>query len=116
MNSYFFIAFTLAAAVYSQVVMKWQVGLISVDKLSVFELIVKLLNWWVLSAGLAVLASGISWVYVLSKFQLSYAYNFTSLLFPIMMVAGIVIFKEPFKVNLLIGSLFILIGMVVITR
>jgi EamA-like transporter family. len=80
------------------------------------ELIAKLFNWWVFSAGLAVIAGAISWTYVLSRYQLSYAYNFISLLFPIMIVAGMVFFKEPFKLNLVIGSLLILGGIIIVTR
>ena len=116
MTNYFLIALTLAAAVYSQVIVKWQMSFIDVERLTLMQVILKLVNWWIFSAGVAVIVGAVSWAYVLSRYELSYAYNFIALLFPLMVIAGVVFFGETLRLNFFIGSFLIVLGLIVIQR
>ena len=78
-----FILLTILFATYSQLVIRWQLSKINnfpeefIDRL--FLLVGTLNNLWILSGIISTFISGLIWMYVLSKFESSYAYPFTSL-------------------------------------
>jgi len=105
---------------YSQLVIKWQVnnaGELPLDHFGKLKfLLILLLNPWVISAILATLGAGLSWMLAMSKFDLSYAYPFLSLVYAFMMVASVVFFNESLTMNKIIGVFFIMIGIVILTK
>ena len=111
---------TIVFTMYSQLVIKWQVnnaGELPLDNFGKLKfLFILLLNPWVISAILATFASGLSWMLAMSKFDLSYAYPFTSLLYVLMMVASVVFFNESLTINKMIGVCFIMIGIIIIAK
>ena len=52
----------------------------------------------------------------LTKFDLSYAYPFTSLIFVIMLICGALFFEEPFTIHKLVGTILVVIGLFIVTR
>jgi drug/metabolite transporter (DMT)-like permease len=56
------------------------------------------------------------WVWILTFVPISLAYPFVALAFVLTVAAGILLFKEPFSIRLLVGSGFVILGLVVITR
>jgi multidrug transporter EmrE-like cation transporter len=114
------ILMTIVFTIYSQLIIKWQVnnaGELPVDSFGKVKfLLILLLNPWVISAILATLGAGLSWMLAMSKFDLSYAYPFTSLLYVLMMVASVVFFNESLTMNKMIGVSFIMIGIVILTK
>jgi Predicted membrane protein len=71
-------------------------------------------NFYVMSGLLVYGLSFILWLYVLSHVQVSYAYPFVSLSYPIVMILSNVFLKEPLGKGLWIGVFFILIGTTII--
>ena len=60
--------------------------------------------------------SFIIWVKVLSKTELSYAYPFVSLGYLLIMVFSFFVFKENITYSRIIGTLFVIIGVIFIAR
>jgi multidrug transporter EmrE-like cation transporter len=117
---HFYIFSTIIFAVYSQLVMRWQVlaaGELPVDLNGKFYFIVKLLfNPWVISSIVSTFISGVFWMLAMSKFDISYAYPWVSLIFIFMFVFGVVLFDESFNLFKLMGSLLVVAGLITISR
>jgi len=111
---------TIVFSLYSQLVIKWQVnnaGELPLDSFGQLKfLFFLLLNPWVISAILATLGGGLSWMLAMSKFDLSYAYPFLSLIYVFMMVASVVFLNESLTMNKIIGVFFIMIGIIILAK
>jgi drug/metabolite transporter (DMT)-like permease len=117
---YIGVLITIVCTMYSQLVIKWQVnnaGELPLDNFGKLQfLFILLLNPWVISAILATFVSGLSWMLAMSKFDLSYAYPFLSLIYAFMMVASVVFLNETLTLNKIIGVCFIMIGIIILTK
>jgi len=115
-----YIASTIIFTVYSQLIMRWQVGLagpLPVDlsgKLSYVGYL--LINPWVISGVVATFFAGVSWMLAMTKFEISYAYPFISLNFLIILVAGYLLFSESMSGIKLIGTGLVILGLIVIAK
>ena len=111
---------TIVFTMYSQLIIKWQVnnaGELPLDSFGKLKfLLILLLNPWVISAIISTFCAGVSWMLAMSKFDLSYAYPFLSLVYAFMMVASVVFLNESLTLNKMIGVFFIMIGIVIITK
>jgi multidrug transporter EmrE-like cation transporter len=111
---------TIIFTVYSQLIIKWQVnsaGELPLDSFGKVKfLFFLLLNPWVISSIIATLGAGLSWMLAMSKFDLSYAYPFVSLVYVFMMVASVVFFNESLTTNKMIGVFFIMTGIIILTK
>jgi drug/metabolite transporter (DMT)-like permease len=105
---------------YSQIIMRWQVGLAGALPLgggAKVQFVAHLLfNPWVLSGILATFFAGVSWMLALTKFQLSYAYPFTSLVYMMVLASGVVFFKDSMSAGRLAGTAVVMLGVVMIAR
>jgi len=71
--------------------------------------------WYVL--GLAMLASqAVLWMATLRRFELSFAYPFMSLVFPVNLILAALAFHEMIRPGHVVGTLLILAGVVVLAR
>lgn len=115
-----FILSTILFTVYSQLIMRWQVGsagAVPDDTPGKFLFVLRLfLNPWVLSGIIATFLAGVSWMLAMTKFEISYAYPFVSLNYIIVMIAGFAFFGENVSVTKIIGSIVVVIGIVVIAK
>lgn len=115
-----YILLTIFFTVYSQTIMRWQVsgaGELPADMQGKLHFILHLfLNPWVISSIFATLLAGVSWMLAMSQFEISYAYPWISLNFVLMLLIGAMLFGESFSMQKLLGTLFIVVGIVVIAR
>lgn len=115
-----YIIMTVVMTVYSQLIMRWQVeaaGPLPLDGYGKFSYILSLLlNPWVISGILATFLAGVSWMLVMTKFEISYAYPFISLNYILVLVAGFVLFHESVSLPKLIGSALVILGIIVIAK
>jgi uncharacterized membrane protein len=119
-SDYIYIALTVLLTVYSQIVFKWQIDIIGgmpdawADRVGYFVRL--MLNFWVItSMGAAFLAS-FTWAAALGKFDLSYAYPFTSLAYVTVLFLSAPLFREALTVPKVLGTLIIVIGVYVVSR
>jgi drug/metabolite transporter (DMT)-like permease len=117
---HFFILSTLLFTVYSQLIMRWQVSAAGplppglLDK--VYFVTALLLNPWVMSGVLATFFAGVSWMLVMTKFEISYAFPFVSLNYIIILVAGYFLFGESFGLMKMLGTGLIVLGLLFIAK
>ena len=114
------ILLTIGFTVYSQLIMRWQVtaaGSLPAEVGGKLQFVwVLLLQPWVISAIVASFLAGVSWMLVMSRFELSYAFPFMGLNFVLIFLASIVFFGEVLTLSKLLGSLLVIAGIVVLAR
>ena len=115
-----YIVATIGFTIYSQMIIRWQVGKagdlpdLFFEKFNfIFQL---LLNPWVLSGIFATFLAGVSWMLVLTRFEISYAYPWVSLNFVIILILGVALFGESYSFLKAIGTVLILFGIVAIAK
>lgn len=120
MIHHIYIFLTVILVVYSQLIMKWQVGLAGELPLGVIDKIWFLLGVlfrpWVISGLAATFLSGLSWMAAMTKFPINYAYPFTSLSFLLILVFSSIFFQEAITLNKAIGTGLIVAGVIVASR
>jgi multidrug transporter EmrE-like cation transporter len=114
--AYLYIAGTILFTVYGQIVVKWQVsqaGSLPVGALEKLEfLFTLLLNPWIVSAFVSAFVASLCWMAAMTKFQLSYAYPFTSASFVLVLLASAFFFQEPLTLLRVLGMILVIIGIV----
>jgi drug/metabolite transporter (DMT)-like permease len=117
-HSYIF--FTIIFTVYSQLIMRWQVGKVAAPPEDLAGkaqfLFSLLLTPWVLSGVFATFLAGLSWMLAMSRFQLSYAFPFVSLNYVLVLIASVLLFGETFTLAKGLGVLAILAGLFIIAK
>jgi drug/metabolite transporter (DMT)-like permease len=115
-----FIFATVLFAVYSQLVMRWQVSAAGPVPAGFFEqamfVLRLLINPWVMTGIVATFLSGVSWLLAMTRFEISYAFPFMSLNYLLMLVAGVVLFNEGVSVQKFVGSALVVLGIIIIAR
>lgn len=111
---------TILLTVYSQMIMRWQVGLageLPVDLAGKIYFIGKLLiNPWILSGIAATFFSGVSWMLTMTKFDVSYAFPFVGLNFVLVLGTSAYLLNESLSLAKLAGTALIVCGVVIIAR
>jgi len=120
MLDHMYIFAMLFFTVYSQAIIRWQVGLAGALPETLegkgFFVLKLLLNPWIVTAITATFFSGIAWMLAMTKFEVSYAYPWVSLNFILMLALGVFVFGESFSVMKCIGTLLIIAGVVFIGK
>lgn len=115
--SYIYIFLTIILTVYGQLVLKWQVkhaGEFPVEFTEkILYLLHLLINPWVISSLAAAFLAALSWMAAMTKFDLSYAYPFTSLSFVLVLGFSAVFFHETITMFKVVGLLLIVTGIIV---
>lgn len=115
-----YILATVVCTVYSQLVMRWQVGaageLPSDGPGKVRFIATLLVNPWVLSGIAATFFAGVSWMLAMTRFEISYAYPFVSLNYVIILAASILLFNESLSPPKIMGTVLVIVGIVVISK
>lgn len=118
--NHLYIAATVLFALASQLLMRWQVGLAGGAPEGLWDKALFIgrifFSPWVMLAFVCTFLSGVAWMLTLTKFDLSYAYPFTSLNFVLMLICGALLFEEPFTMHKLIGTILVVAGLIVATR
>ena len=120
MIHHIYIFLTVILVVYSQLIIKWQVGLAGelpveiVDK--VLFLLQILFRPWVISGLTATFLSGLTWMAAMTRFPINYAYPFTSLSFILILIGSSVFFHESITIPKAIGTSFIIAGVIIASQ
>ncbi|MCP4370156.1 MAG: EamA family transporter [Deltaproteobacteria bacterium] len=114
---YFYIFGTICFTVYGQMILKWQVnqaGAFPADAVEKAWFILRLLlNPWVVSSMIGAFLAFLCWMAAMTKFELSYAYPFTSLGFLLVMVLSTAFFGESITWLKALGVFLIIMGIIV---
>ena len=117
---YLYIILTIALTVYGQLMVKWRVSELGVSLDSgqghVRMALRLLADPGILTVLLAGLLAALSWMVAMSKFQLSYAYPFTSLTFVLVLILSAWMLKEPLSTLRVAGVGLIVLGTIVASR
>lgn len=121
MTKYLYIFMTIFFMAYSQLILKWQLIKMDMNIPASFhdKILVGcklLLNPWVASSFLAVFLASLTWIAVLAKLPLSYAYPFMSLSFVSVCILSKVFFHEELNIQMIIGLAFIVLGVVLVGK
>ena len=117
MGDYAFVAATLALTVYGQVALKWRM-----DQLGPLpagagpglrRLVIILFDPIVASTFVAAFAASLAWMTVLTRFELSRVYPFTSLNFVLVLIISVMLLGESLDWSKVAGVALIILGTVV---
>jgi len=119
-SDHLYILATILFTVYSQLTLRWQVGIageLPADVIPKARFVATLLmNPWVLSGILATFLAGVSWMLAMTRFQISYAYPFVSLNYVIVLVASFFLFHESLSGSKILGTVLVIAGILVISK
>ena len=119
-SNHIYIFVSLFFAGLSQIIIRWQMSkvgelpILFLDK--IIFIISMLTKPWIWISILAVGISGLFWMITLTKYEISYAYPWTSLLYLYMLVAGYFVFGDLITAKKLLGTLIIIFGVVLIYK
>jgi multidrug transporter EmrE-like cation transporter len=104
----------------TQIILRWQMGKFGSlpellwDKVLFFCRF--FLTPWVWVAIFCTGISAISWIITISKFELSYAYPWTAILYIYLLLAGIFLFNDSISFNKVLGTIIIMVGVIFIAK
>jgi len=117
---YLYIFGTILFTVYGQLIVKWQIvnaGFFPADTIEkIFFLSRLMLNPWILSSLTAAFLAFLCWLAVLTKFELTYAYPFTSLAFVLVLGLSAIFFNESVTGPKVMGVILIVAGIIIGSR
>jgi drug/metabolite transporter (DMT)-like permease len=117
---YLFIILTVLFTVYGQLIVKWRVAASGIDPQTPGEhlhLVGRMLmDPLILSSLFAGFLAAACWFVAMTKFQLSYAYPFTSLNFVLVLLLSAALLKEPLNLTRVAGVALIIVGTIVASR
>jgi multidrug transporter EmrE-like cation transporter len=111
---------TILFTVYSQLILRWQVGLagpLPIDACGKIHFVIsRLLNPWILSGVIATFCAGVSWMLAMTKFEISYAYPFVSINYVLILGGSVLLFNEALNFSKISGNLLIILGIILLAR
>lgn len=121
MMNHLYILGTVFFTIYGQLIIKWQVtraGALPVETTEkIWFLLGLVFNPWVLSSLAAAFLAFLSWMIAMTRFELSYAYPFTtSLTFVLVLGLSFTLFQESLTISKLLGTGLILAGIIIASR
>lgn len=116
-----YIFLSILFAVASQLIIKWKMSAFDLSHMaSLWEKFFfagsMLLNPYIILSILLTLLSGLSWMIAMTKFDISYAYPYTALGYVCILGFSVVLFHEPLNLYKIIGVIFIIIGIVLVSK
>lgn len=119
--NHIYILLTVFFAVTSQLIIKWKMSDFSFNDLETMSdkfifAFSMLFNPYIMISLILTLLSGLSWMIAMTKFDISYAYPFTTLGFVIIFVFSIIFFNEPATWQKIVGLILIITGIVITSR
>lgn len=94
----------------------WKIGVKDVTFNSIAGVLTLLLSPWIISGVLLYGLATVLWIYLLSKYPLSFLYPLQSLAYVIALLIAIFLFKEYVSMYKWFGVIFILIGVYFISK
>jgi len=75
-----------------------------------------LFNPYIMLSIIFTLLSGLSWMIAMSKFDISYAYPFTTLGYVLILILSAMLFREQIDIYKILGIAFIIVGIYITSR
>lgn len=116
--NHFYLFLAISFGVASQLIIKWKMGQYSfADYETMYDKFVfafsMLLNPYIMISLTFTLLAGVTWMIAMTKFDISYAYPFTTLAFVFVFIFSVVFFGEPVSWQKIVGLLFIIVGLII---
>jgi multidrug transporter EmrE-like cation transporter len=119
--NHFYLLLAISFGVASQLIIKWKMSSFSfndyetiTDKF-IFALGMLLNPYIILSLCLTLLA-GLTWMVAMTKFEISYAYPFTTLGFVFVFIFSVLFFNETVNIYKIVGLCFIILGIIISSK
>lgn len=114
------VAVTVGMAVYGQIVFRWRIG-VAGDPPEAFGDLVSyglrvLLEPWMLTVAASVVVATVAWWAALREFELSFAYPFMALSFPLVLMFSALFFGESITPPKVIGLVLVAAGLIVASQ
>ena len=111
---------TILLMAYSQLIMKWRVGVLHAQDMAALALWERLLHYlmdpYMLSAYAVSLLASFAWLYAVERYPVSLAFPvYTGVLFIVVLAGGYGLLHEPLSAGQLIGVALILSGIVLVS-
>ena len=119
--NHFYLLLAILLGVVSQLIIKWKMSAFSFDNYETWQekfslAFSMLLNPYIIIALILTLLAGVTWMIAMTKFEISYAYPFTLLALVLVTIFSFIFFGESINIYKLIGIVFIILGIVVISK
>ena len=119
--NHFYLLLSIFLGVGSQLIIKWKMSAFSFDNYETWQekfalAFSMLLNPYIIIALVLTLLAGVTWMIAMTKFEISYAYPFTLLALVLVTIFSVIFFGESINIYKLIGIVFIILGIVVISK
>ena len=119
--NHFYLLLAILLGVVSQLIIKWKMSAFSFDNYETWQekfslAFSMLLNPYIIIALVLTLLAGVTWMIAMTKFEISYAYPFTLLALVLVTIFSFIFFGESINIYKLIGIVFIILGIVVISK
>ena len=75
-----------------------------------------LLNPYIIMSLVLTLLAGLTWMIAMTKFDISYAYPFTTLGFVFVFIFSVLLFNEPVSWQKILGLGFIILGLIISSK
>jgi len=119
--NHFYLFLAISFGVASQLIIKWKMSEYSFndyetmyDKfLFAFSM---LFNPYIITSLVLTLLAGVTWMIAMTKFDISYAYPFTTLAFVFVFVFSVILFNEPVNWQKIVGLGFIIVGLIISSK
>ena len=113
------IIFVIVSTVTSQLILKWRVDNLikkSEDASSQIQIILKnIFDPYILLCFSLAFVAAISWIFTLTRFNLSSAYPYMALNFLFVIILSSLFFGEVLSIRNIIAAIFIIIGIALLT-
>jgi len=119
--NHFYLFLAIAFGVVSQLIIKWKMSAFSFDDYeTMYDKFIfafsMLINPYIIISLVFTLLAGVTWMIAMTKFDISYAYPFTTLGFVFVFVFSVVLFNEPVNWQKVIGLSFIIVGLIISSK
>ena len=119
--NHFYLLLAILLGVVSQLIIKWKMSAFSFDNYETWQekfslAFSMLLNPYIIIALVLTLLAGVTWMIAMTKFEISYAYPFTLLALVLVTIFSVLFFDESINIYKFMGIVFIILGIVVISK
>tara|TARA_B100000795_G_C22617437_1_gene367536 strand:+ start:186 stop:566 length:381 start_codon:yes stop_codon:yes gene_type:complete len=119
--NHLYIFLSITFAVIGQLIVKWQMSAFSFDDYVTWQdkytlAFSMLLNPYIILSVTLTLFAGIFWMIAMTKFEISYAYPFTTLALAFITIFSVIFFGEDINLYKIFGIGLIILGVVLISK
>ena len=119
--NHFYLFLAISFGVVSQLIIKWRMGqYLFSDYKTMYDKFIfafsMLLDPYIVISLLLTLLAGVTWMIAMTKFDISYAYPFTTLGFVFVFLFSVILFHEPVTWQKVVGLGFIVVGLIISSK